>query len=295
MSETSPEIAPKLAIVAGGGPLPLSLADAALGQGREILVVGFEGISDRGIEAYPHVWVRLGAFRPFFDAIKGAGCTELTMIGPFPRPDLRTFRPDGMGLRLMPRIVALFAKGDDGLLSGIVEWLEKEHGLTVVGAHEIASGLLAPAGQLGRVSPDEQHLADIALAARAAELVGELDVGQGSVACNGVVVALEAAEGTDAMLQRVAGLPPNFHGTAAKRAGVLVKRAKPSQDHRVDLPTIGVRTVELAAEAGLAGIAVSAGAALISDLPAVVSAANRQGLFLLGLEADVAGGVNGGG
>ena len=150
----------------------------------------------------------------------------------------------------------------------------------------MAESLLAPQAVLTRKIPTHQQEADIDVAIRAALAIGALDIGQGAVACRGVVLALEAAEGTDRMLERIGTLPPELRGKEGAREGVLVKLSKPGQERRVDLPTIGVKTVENAAAAGLAGIAVEAGGALIVEGEGVARAANTAGICVVGLGAD---------
>jgi UDP-2,3-diacylglucosamine hydrolase len=172
-------------------------------------------------------------------------------------------------------------KGDDALHRAMMMIFERE-GMRVIGPAEAARGLLAAHGPVGRLEPSEDHDADILHGIRVALTLGALDVGQAAVVCQGLVLAVEAAEGTDAMLVRVASLPEALRGSADNRRGVLVKAAKPHQERRIDLPAIGVRTVELAANAGLSGIAIEGGGALIVGRNAVASAADRLGVFVYG-------------
>ncbi len=276
----------KLGIAAGSGPLPEALAEAALAAGREVFVVGIEGAAQKGIERFPHAWVRIGAMGEFLRLLKENGCEEIVLIGGVKRPSLTAILPDKTGRQLMPRVARWLMQGDDGLLRGLADYFEKEHGFRVIGAHEVADELLAPEAVLTRAAPTPDQESDIDVAVRAALAIGALDIGQGAVACRGVVLALEAAEGTDRMLERIVTLPPEMRGHEGAREGVLVKLSKPGQERRVDLPTIGVKTVENVAAAGLAGIAVEAGGALIVDGEAVARAANRAGIFVIGLGRD---------
>ena len=164
----------------------------------------------------------------------------------------------------------------------VLSFFEKE-GFKVIGSADAARDLLMPPGPLGKIAPAEEHQADIAQGMGVVRAIGALDIGQACAVCEGVVLAVEAAEGTDAMLRRVGELPETLRGSVKARRGVLVKSPKPAQERRVDLPVIGWRTVELAAAAGLAGIAVQAGAALILDRRAVAQAADQAGLFVFGL------------
>ena len=277
---------PKLAIVAGAGPLPVSLAEAARAEGREVFIIGLEGFAEPEIEAFPHAWNRLGAMGAFIRLLRESGCEEMVMVGAVTRPDIRKLSLDMTAIRLLPKFRGWMKLGDDGLLRGLTGYIQEETGLRIVGAHEIAAGLLAPEGAMTKAKPEESARNDIAVAIRAVRAIGALDIGQGAVACHGIVLALEAAEGTDAMLERVAGLPAHLRGSEAAREGVLVKLPKPGQERRMDLPTIGVRTVEKAAAAGLAGIAVEGGGALVDDIDAVTATADRLGLFVIGLSPD---------
>lgn len=271
----------KLGIAAGGGPLPLAVAEAALAAGREIFIVGVRGAAGPAIERYPHGWVRVGAMGRFLRLFKQAGCDDVVIIGPMTRPTLRDILPDFQGLLLLPRFIKRMKTGDDALLRGVVEFLE-ENGIRVIGAETVLPSLLASEGLLSKAAPSPSQEADIDAAIRAAQEIGARDIGQGAVVCRGSVLALEDVKGTDAMLGRVAAMPAEGRGSEVARDGVLVKLPKPAQERRVDLPTIGVRTVERAAEAGLAGIAVEAGGAIVADAEGVARKADELGLFVLG-------------
>ena len=271
-----------LGIIAGGGNLPLRLAEACTIAGRKFLLLGLEGYADKAIEAHPHAWSALGTFDRTLKLLKDAACTEVVFAGVVRRPDFTKIKLDWHGARLLPKIVQAAARGDNALLSAILEEFEKE-GFRVVGAEEIFAGLLAKPKTLTRAAPVKRDEADIARAVEVVRALGRLDVGQGAVVCEGLVLAVEAAEGTDRMLERVAALPPEIRGLPSARRGVLVKLPKPAQERRIDLPTIGVATVERAAAAGLAGIAVEAGAALIIDEAKTIVRADEHGLFVAGI------------
>ncbi|MDO8840532.1 MAG: UDP-2,3-diacylglucosamine diphosphatase LpxI [Parvibaculum sp.] len=275
----------KLGIVAGRGPLPVALAESAIAAGREVFIVAIDDDVNPEIERFPHARVRIGAHGEFLRLLKKNGCRDIVLIGGINRPDLSKIGLDFAGIRLLPRLVRWLAQGDDGLLRGIAGYLEKDHGLRVIGAHEVAENLLVPEAVLTTASPEERHALDIDTAIRAALDVGARDIGQGAVACRGVVLAREDDSGTDAMLARVAAMDPAMRGRPGAREGVLVKLTKPGQERRVDMPTIGVKTVENAAAAGLAGIAVEAGGTLMVDGEEVASCANAHGLFVVGLSA----------
>ncbi len=271
-----------LGIIAGGGELPLAIARAAEAGGRSVFLVALDGMAVAAdVAVFPHAFASLGELGKALKLLKEAGCSEVTLAGKVARPEFSKLKVDVKGAWALPKIVAAALKGDDALLRSLVGIFEKE-GLRVVGSKDAAAGLVAPFGPLGARKPTAEHEADIRQAVKVALAMGALDIGQAAVVCEGLVLAVEAAEGTDAMLQRVAGLPAALRGTAESRKGVVVKAAKPNQERRVDLPVVGVRTVELAAAAGLAGIAVEGGAGLIVDRTRVTEEADRRGVFVFG-------------
>lgn len=273
-----------LGIVAGRGPIPLAVAEAAREEGRAVFIVGIPGETEKEIECFPHEWIKLGALGRTVRAFKSAGCEELVMIGPLTRPELSSLKLDWGGVKFLSRFVKLMRQGDDGLLRGFVDFFEKDHGFRVIPAEQVLKGLAAPPGCWTVKRPDEQAERDIVRGRDLLNTIGRFDMGQGTVICRGIVLAIEGPEGTDAMLTRVAGLPPSLRAAEGSRAGVLVKLPKPDQDRRVDLPTIGVTTVENAARAELAGIAVETSGALVVEFEKLIARANELGLFVVALE-----------
>jgi DUF1009 family protein len=274
------EMPRRLGIIAGGGVLPAKVAAAARAAGRGVFIVGLEGFADPAILApWPHEIRRLGAASRIIAALRENGCQDLVMIGPVRRPSLLDLRPDVEGAKLLARVGRAAFAGDDGLLAAVIRVLTEE-GFRVVGAHEIIQEVVAPAGVLTRTQPDAQAMADINRGVRVARLLGSADVGQASVVQQGLVLAVEAIEGTDAMLVRAGALRRDGIG------GVLVKLVKPGQDKRADLPTIGPDTVRNAASAGLRGVAFEAKATILAEREACLAAADAAGLFLLGLDPE---------
>jgi UDP-2,3-diacylglucosamine hydrolase len=272
---------PKLGILAGGGALPARLVAACREQGRPVFVVAFSGHAEpRGLEDVPQAWIRLGEAGKGIDLLHENGVEELVMAGPVRRPSLRDLYPDWRTARFFARL-GLKALGDDGLLKAVIGELEGE-GFRVIGLQAILSDVLADRGAWGLRSPDEVAWSDIGRAVDVARGLGALDVGQAVVVQQGIVLGVEAVEGTDALVRRCGDLK------RAGPGGVLVKLAKPGQEDRVDLPTIGIDTVKVCAAAGLRGIAVQAGAAVVVDRPAVVAAADAAGLFICGIDPGVA-------
>jgi UDP-2,3-diacylglucosamine hydrolase len=271
-------MAPKLGIVAGSGELPMRVLDAARAAGRFVFVLALEGAADPALVAgsVPHGWIRLGAAAKGIALLRDNGIEEIVFAGGVRRPSLLSLMPDWRAAKFLAKI-GTRALGDNGLLGAIVRTLEEEEGFRVVGADTILASSLVPSGPLGRISPDPVAENDIALGMKAARALGALDIGQAVIVQQGVVLAVEAAEGTDALLARSKDLGREGPG------GILVKLVKPGQERRVDLPTIGPGTVRNAAAAGLRGIAVEANAALILDRAATIEAADRAGLFVVGI------------
>jgi DUF1009 family protein len=258
------------------------VVEAVIRRGRSVVLFPIRGWADPAMVAgYPHHWLALGQFAGGLRRVRAEGCRDVVFIGNVLRPSLWQLRLDVRTLLLLPRIVRAFRGGDDHLLSGLARILE-EHGLRMVGAHEVAPDILVPAGTLGSVAPTGQNLADVARGLSLIAAIGPFDIGQAVVVANNHVIAVEAAEGTDQMLTRVAALRREGRIRLPERTGVLVKGPKPGQDRRFDLPSIGPRTVESAAAAGLAGIAVEAAGAITADPQAMVRAADAAGLFFLG-------------
>ncbi|ANP44547.1 LpxI family protein [Candidatus Viadribacter manganicus] len=275
----------KLGVIAGGGELPVVLAEHLAGTQRPYFVARVAPNADPALDAHPGATHGLGQMGARMDAMREAGCDAVVLLGQVQRPDLKTLQLDDVAISMLPAILAAMPKGDDALLRAVLNEHEKA-GFTVLGADQVMSDLLATPGVWGAIAPNEQQKKEIAKAAKVAAASGAFDIGQGVVVCDGLVLAVEAQEGTDAMLRRVAELPTAIRGTPQARRGVLVKRPKPIQERRIDLPTIGVRTIEGAAGAGLAGIAVEAQGALAVRRDEIITAANRAGIFVYGFTAN---------
>jgi hypothetical protein len=273
-----------LGIIAGRGPLPCVLAASAVARGLPLHIVAIRGEAREEIERFPHTWIKWGEIGKMFAALDNNDCGDLVIIGGVDRPDLTNVRFDLGALKTLPFLLSLGKGGDDHVLSRIVRFFE-DKGYRVHGAGDVAPELLAGAGKLGDKAPSAEAKADTVMGFDVVRALGRFDVGQAAVVVKGHVLAVEAAEGTDAMLARCAALREAGRAGRGGRAGVLVKAPKPGQEERVDLPTIGPETVNNAAAAGLAGIAVAAGQVLLAERAATIAAANQLGLFLLGVTA----------
>lgn len=269
----------RLGIIAGAGGLPQRLIETCRVHGRDFFVLALQGEADPAtVAGVPHAWCRMGAAAKGLGLLRDNGVTELVLAGGIRRPTLSAIRPDWRAAKFFAK-VGYRMLGDDGLLSAVVKELELE-GFRLLGAHELLDATAVPEGALGRVRPDADADADIRRGIALARAIGALDVGQAVVVQQGLVLGIEAIEGTDALLKRCEGLRREGPG------GVLVKLAKPQQESRIDRPTIGARTVVNAAAAGLRGIAVEAGATLMLDREAVIRAADEAGLFVVGVRAE---------
>jgi DUF1009 family protein len=271
-----------VAIICGGGSLPLTVAAAVERDGRPVVLFPIHGWADpSAFGRYRHHWLHLGSAGRFRRLAHQEGCRDVVMIGNAIRPAIRDLRFDWLTLRLLPRTIGLFRGGDDRLLSGIAKLFE-EYGFRLIGAHEVAPEILVAEGPLGLIKPSPAHAQDIARGFELIAAISVFDVGQAVVVAGNRVLAIEAAEGTDQMLDRIAALRANGRIKIPENTGVLIKAPKPTQDRRIDLPSVGPRTVEKAAQAKLAGIAVAAGETIIAEPLRVAEAADRAGLFVVG-------------
>jgi len=284
MSAVSADQSP-LGLICGGGSLPLAVADYVAARGRPVVLFPLHGAAEgTAVDRFPHHWLYMGQVGKFVRLARAAGCRDLIFIGNLVRPSIWQVRPDFKALTLLGRVYAAFRGGDNHLLSGMGKMLEQE-GFHLIGAHEVAPEILVPEGTLGRVQASERDRADIAFGFEFLRATGPFDVGQAVVVNDRHVLAVEAAEGTDLMLARVAELRANGRITSAVGNGVLVKAPKRGQDLRYDMPSIGPLTVEGTKRAGLAGIAVVGGSTIVAEPAEFVVAADRAEIFVIGAPA----------
>jgi len=286
MIDTRPSTWKRLAIIAGAGEIPLLIAQGETGAGRTPFVVEVQGFADQDYSAYEHIRLPVTKIGGMQKAMRDADCDSVCFIGRIARPDFKSLMGlDTAAMALLPKITQAARYGDDALMRVIIDSFEKK-GLAAIGADQVMASLVPTAGVLGTIEPDLAAKADISKALKIAALIGEQDIGQGAVVANGLVLAVEAQEGTDEMLLRVARLPSEIRGNPIRPVGVLGKTPKPQQERRIDLPTIGLKTVDGVKHAGLAGIAVRAGNALIPRMEETIAAADAAGIYIYAAEAD---------
>lgn len=289
MAAQSPDKKGRLAIIAGSGLLPFYVAGAARAAGEDPFVIELRNESDFQFDAFEHAAIGVGDMAGLDTLFRKHGIDRVVMSGGVARrPEWREIHPNLKSILKLPSVIrTLLSGGDDAVLQMVIKLIEA-NGCRVIGAHEIAPDLLVQTGPLGMHKPGDEDLRDIDRAASAAVALGVLDVGQGAVSVGGRIVALEGVEGTDRMLERVATLRSEAK-ISPRRKGVLVKLCKPQQDVRADLPSIGVSTVRNALSAGLAGIAVEAGRALVLQRDEMIREADAAGLFVCGIDRGLSG------
>lgn len=272
-----------VAIIAAGGALPFAVADAVLARGAKPVLFALKGLCDPArVSSYRHHWIALGQAGRLIRLLREEHCTDVVLIGSMVRPALREIRLDWKTIRLMPAFAAALRGGDDKLLTSVGTLFEQE-GFVLRGLAEMAPELLMPPGVLSAAGPDDRDTADIATGLDVLGALGPFDVGQAAIVIDGHVVAVEDIEGTDGLLKRIAYLRGNGRLRAPRGRGVLVKAPKRTQDLRFDLPTVGAMTIDNVAAAGLKGVAVMAGRSLAVDPQAMIAAADRNGLFVVGV------------
>jgi DUF1009 family protein len=272
-------------VIAGGGVMPFAVADSLAARGIGAVIFALKGACDpAGVARFRHHWISVGQIGKATRLFRSEGCRDLIFIGSLGRPALSDIRLDWGTLRVIGSVMAAFRGGDDHLLSGIGRILEQD-GFRMIGVKDAAPDLLMPKGCITNATPDDAAAADIARGRQVLAALGPFDIGQAAVVIDGHVVAVEDIEGTDGLLARVAQLRNRGRIRTRTGRGVLVKGPKSVQDLRYDLPTVGPRTVEAAAAAGLAGIAVAADNAIAAESQSMIEAADKAGLFVAGFSA----------
>jgi UDP-2,3-diacylglucosamine hydrolase len=278
-------ISSPVGLIAAGGAMPFAVADSLAARGIEVVVFALRGACDaKRVERFRHHWISVGQLGRAIKLFRTEGCRDLVFIGSLVRPALSEVRLDFGTLRVLGQVWAAFRGGDDHLLSGIARILERD-GFRMVGIKDVAPDLLMPEGCLTRTVPDQSATADIEKGRQVLRALSPFDIGQAAVVIDGHVVGIEDIEGTDGLLARVARLREQGRIRAAAKRGVLVKAPKSGQDLRFDLPTVGPRTIEGAALAKLAGVAVVAGNTIAAEPQAMIATADAGGMFITGVLA----------
>ncbi len=285
MIDKALDISSPIGLIAAGGVMPFAVADSLTARGINPVLFALRGACDPvRVERFRHHWISIGQLGNATRLFRAENCRDLVFIGTLVRPALSEVRLDWGTLRVIGRVWAAFRGGDDHLLSGIGRILEQD-GFRMVGIKDVAPDLLMPEGCLTLKAPDEKAAADISRGRELLRALSPFDIGQATVVIDGHVVGVEDIEGTDGLLARVARLRAEGRIRTRTARGVLVKAPKSGQDLRFDLPTMGPRTVEGAAAAKLAGIAIVAGNTIVVEPQAVIEAADAAGLFVTGLSA----------
>ncbi|HBM90764.1 MAG TPA: DUF1009 domain-containing protein [Rhodospirillaceae bacterium] len=268
------EATPKLGILAGGGSAPRELISVCRAQKRSFFIIALEGQADTDLMC--DASIGLGAFGKLKKICQQERLSEMVMLGRVRRPSVAELKPDFLGIKVIAKI-GLNSLGDDGLLRSVSKAIEDECGVSIVGAHDVFKELLTPEGVLTKVGPDRQSQKDIKRGFKVVRSLGSLDVGQAAVVQRGLVLGVEAIEGTDALIARAGELKREGGG------GIVVKCAKPQQDDRFDLPTLGPSTIDCIVHAGFVGLAVESGRSLFLEREKTIEAANKAGIFIVGL------------
>jgi UDP-2,3-diacylglucosamine hydrolase len=255
-------------LIAGSGRLPLLFAEAAARAGRTVITVAHEGETDPALPAA--AWIKLGQLGRIVEVLRAAGADEAVFCGGIRKPRLFDVRPDWLGLKALARMRSF---GDDAALRAIAAALEEE-GVRIVSPMPFVPDLAAARGPLGKRKLSDEQRRDAETGLAAARALGAADIGQTVVVKSGVVLAVEAVEGTDACIAR---------GGALGKGAVVVKARKPQQDHRFDTPAVGPKTVDALIAAGCAALAVEAGAALVLDRAEMAQRADRGGIAVEGI------------
>jgi UDP-2,3-diacylglucosamine hydrolase len=279
------QISSPIGLIAAGGVLPFAVADSLIARGISPVFFALRGVCDPvRVARFRHHWISIGQLGRLANLLRAENCRDLVFIGALVRPALSEIRLDWKTLRAMASVLKAFRGGDDHLLSSVGRILEKD-GFRMVGIKDVAPDLLMPSGCLTRAVPNDEANADIAKGREVLRALSPFDIGQATIVIDGHVLGVEDIEGTDGLLARVSRLRAEGRIRAKAGRGVLVKAPKSGQDLRFDLPTLGARTIEGASAAQLAGIAVIAGNTLVAEPQAMVEAADKAGVFVVGLPA----------
>ena len=267
----------KVGLLAGSGKMPVQIIKSCRERGIDIYVVGLLPFAEEVTFAdVPYTMAKLGEAGKMLKAFKNNGVTDIVMAGGIKRPSFKELIPDWEGAKILAKL-SIKKMGDDGMFRAVMDEIESR-GFKVRGIEEVVPEMMFHEGIYGSVKPSSDDMDDIERGVVVAEALGRVDVGQAVVVQEGMVLAVEAVEGTDMMLSRASivkkqGKPP-----------IMVKIKKPGQDTRTDMPAIGIQTIEQLKKYGIGGIAVEAGGILLIEKEEVIKLANESGIFLIGLK-----------
>ena len=267
----------KLGILAGNGTMPKEVIEHCKATGRDFFVVGIEPyIITDVLHNVPHILIKIGEFGKIIKNFQINQVKEIVFAGGIRRPSYKEFIPDWEGAKLMTKL-AIKKMGDDDIFRAIINEIETK-GFKVVGVHEVMPQILLSEGVHSKTKPTKEDMEDIQIGIKVAKTLGAVDVGQACVVQEGIILAVEAREGTDNMLERI--LPLKRSG----KAPILVKMVKPGQEMRVDLPTIGPKTIESMKKNGVKGIALEIGGTIFLEKEKVIKMVDEAKIFIVGVK-----------
>lgn len=275
VQQSNPELHSPIGLVAGNGQFPLEFAENARARGLSVVTVALKGEADKRIEALSQstTWVSVGQLGKLVRSLRRAGCRQVAFAGGVTRVNfVDGFRIDWVGLRMLSKLRSF---NDDSIMRGIIATVENG-GIQVIGASTLLEKSVPKAGTLTKRGLTRDEIENAKIGWEAARTTGTLDIGQSIVMRNKTIIAVEAVEGTDATIKRAAAV--------RGEGGVLVKLAKPIQDLRIDLPAIGVRTIELMHENRITALVVEAGKAIMLDPQGILEAAHRLDIAIVAAE-----------
>jgi len=266
----------KLGMIAGGGMMPVEIINHCNAIGREIFVIGIEPFAkEEELKDAPHIYAKIGEAGKMLKAFKNNNVYEIVLAGGIKRPSFKEMIPDWEGVKIVTKL-AVKRMSDDKLFRAVMDEIESR-GFKVVGIEEVVPDMMFSEGIYGSVKPTADDMDDIKRGITVAKALGAVDVGQAVVVQEGMVLAVEAIEGTDMMLSRASMLRKEG------KAPIMVKVLKPGQDMRVDLPAMGLQTIEQLKKYGIKGMAVEAGGILLIEREAVIKMADKEGIFIIGV------------
>jgi DUF1009 family protein len=267
----------KLGLIAGGGMMPVEIINHCRQKGIDVFAVGLEPFaSEEALKEVPHIFARIGEAGKIENALKKHDVRDIVFAGGIKRPSLKEMMPDWEGVKILAKL-AIKKMSDDSLFRAVIAEVEAR-GFRLLGIEEVVPEMMFSKGLYGKIKPSDEDMDDIKRGIEVAKVLGQVDVGQAVVVQEGMVLAVEAVEGTDMMLSRAASVKKSG------KAPVMVKIKKPGQETRTDMPAMGLQTIEQLKKYGIKGIAVEAGGILLIEREKVIKMADKAGIFIVGIE-----------